>query len=37
MVGVEDYCAVLDCVAGVCAVRADDFETEVGIGGSAGG
>src|SRR5580700_8535116 len=30
MVGVEDYRAVLDCVAGVCAVRADDFEAEVG-------
>ncbi len=29
MVGVEDYCAVLDCVAGVRAVRADDAETQV--------
>src|ERR1700728_2113905 len=26
MVGVEDYCAVLDCVAGICAVRTDDSE-----------
>ena len=29
MVGVENYCAVLDCVAGVCFVCADDFEIEV--------
>src|SRR5271155_5242637 len=29
MVGVEDYCAVLDRVSGVCAVCADDAEVEV--------
>ena len=29
MVGVEDYCAVLDRVARVCVVRADDVEAEV--------
>jgi hypothetical protein len=29
MVGVENYCAVLDCVAGVRSVRADDAEAEV--------
>jgi hypothetical protein len=26
MVGVEDHCAILDRLAGVCVVRADDFE-----------
>jgi hypothetical protein len=31
MVGVEDYCAFLDCVAGVCAVCVDDFEAEVKV------
>jgi hypothetical protein len=29
VVGVEDYCALLDRVAGVRAVRADDFEIEM--------
>src|SRR6266480_3435108 len=29
MVGVEDHCPLLDCVAGVCAVRADYLETAI--------
>jgi hypothetical protein len=29
MVGVEDHCAVLDCVVGVCVVCADDIEAEI--------
>jgi hypothetical protein len=31
MVGIEDYRPFLDRFAGVCAVCADDFETEVKI------
>ena len=30
LVGVEDHCALLDRVAGVCVVRADDAETAIG-------
>lgn len=29
MVGVENYCALLDRVAGICAVCVDDVEVEV--------
>jgi hypothetical protein len=29
LVGVEDHCALLDRVAGVCVVRADDVEVEI--------
>ena len=31
MVGVEDHCSVLDCIARVCAICVDHVEAKIGL------